>query len=93
MSKGQYGPRDLVKHVWKLPIPAFDSEDQLHQELATAGDHAARAAETVFAELSVEREAKGQTMTVKVARREIRLWLDGSTEGKRVDDLVARLIL
>lgn len=93
MSKGQYGPRDLVKHVWKLPIPAFDSEDQLHQELATAGDHAARAAETVFAELSVERGAKGQTMTVKVARREIRLWLDGSTEGKRADDLVARLIL
>ena len=24
MSKGQYGARDLQKHLWKLPIPEFD---------------------------------------------------------------------
>ena len=24
MSKGQFGARDLHKHLWKLPIPEFD---------------------------------------------------------------------
>ena len=25
MSKGQFGPRDLHKHLWRLSIPEFDS--------------------------------------------------------------------
>ena len=25
MPKGQFGPRDLHKHLWKLPIPEFDA--------------------------------------------------------------------
>ena len=24
MSKGQFGPRDVHKHLWKLPIPMYD---------------------------------------------------------------------
>ena len=30
MSKGQFGPRDLHKHVWMLPIPEFDLGKRLH---------------------------------------------------------------
>ena len=30
MSKGQFGARDLHKHLWKLPIPEFDPGDPLH---------------------------------------------------------------
>ena len=30
MSKGQFGARDLEKHLWKLPIPEFDPDNPLH---------------------------------------------------------------
>ena len=92
MSMGQYGARDLVKHVWKLPIPAFNSEDQLHRELAAAGDQAAGTAQTVHAHLSAEREAKGQATTVRVARRELRSWLASSPEGEQVERIVGALL-
>ena len=34
MSKGQFGARDLHKHLWKLPIPEFDPAEELHVTLA-----------------------------------------------------------
>ena len=43
MPKGQFGARHLHKHLWKLPIPAFDAKNALHQEVARAGKAAASA--------------------------------------------------
>ena len=37
MTKGQFGARDLHKHLWKLPIPEFDPEQKLHVTIAEAG--------------------------------------------------------
>ena len=37
MPKGQFGPRDLHKHLWKLPIPEFDAAVELHAEIARRG--------------------------------------------------------
>ena len=34
MSKGQFGARDLQKHLWKLPIPEFDPAVPLHTPLS-----------------------------------------------------------
>ena len=41
MSKGQFGSRDLHKHLWKLPIPEFDPKQKLHVAIAKAGERAA----------------------------------------------------
>ena len=92
MSKGQYGARDLVKHVWRLPIPEFNADDRLHRDLAAAGDLAARAATAVLADIRAEREAKGQATTARVARRELRAWLADSQEGQQVEQLVTGLL-
>ena len=43
MTKGQFGPRDLHKHLWKLPIPEFDPAQELHATIAAAGAAAAAA--------------------------------------------------
>ena len=37
MSKGQFGARDVQKHLWKLPIPEFDASNPLHAEISKAG--------------------------------------------------------
>ena len=55
MSKGQFGARDLQKHLWKLPIPEFDPSQELHAAIAQAGATAAAAARKKLAELREER--------------------------------------
>ena len=88
MSKGQFGARDLQKHLWKLPIPEFDPAQELHTEIAEAG---AAAATRAKAKLDEFREKRGDDLTVTIARRELRAWLRTSAEGKAVEDCVVKL--
>ncbi len=89
MSKGQFGARDLQKHLWKLPIPEYDAAAARHRELAEAGAAAAQGAERRLAELRKER---GEGLTVTVARRELRRWLRASPEGAAAEAATARLL-
>ena len=89
MSKGQFGARDLEKHLWMLPIPAFDAGNPRHVELAAAG---AAAAAGVAEQLAALRSVRGQGVSVTIARRELRAWLRGSAAGARVEAGVGRLL-
>ena len=88
MSKGQFGARDLHKHLWKLPIPEFDSGNPLHVRVSQAGETAAIGAAKQLAQLRQNRDE----VTVTVARREIRKWLRESSEGKAVEEAVKELL-
>ena len=88
MSKGQFGARDLHKHLWKLPIPEFDPEEPLHAAVSEAGRVAAEGAAGRLAQLRQERT----DVTVTIARREIRKWLRESQEGKAVEKAVGELV-
>ena len=92
MPKGQFGSRHVQKHLWRLPIPEYVDSDPLHVELAEAGEAAAIGAKALWDGVRVEREDKGQSTSVTVARREIRKWLSESAEGQRVEELVSRLL-
>ena len=82
MPKGQFGARDLEKHLWKLPIPEFDPGDPLHTAVSDAGESAAAAASDQLAQLRQQRDR----VTVTIARRELRKWLRTSPEGQSVED-------
>ena len=88
MSKGQFGARDLQKHLWKLPIPEFDPGDPLHNALSRAGR---AAAEGAARELAALRQTRPK-LTVTVARRELRKWLRESEEGTEVEWAVKELL-
>ena len=87
MSKGQFGARDLQKHLWKLPIPEFDPKKPLHAAVSEAGKVAAQGAAEQLAQLRLDRGH----LTATIARREIRKWLRDSTEGKSVEEVVGSL--
>ena len=89
MSKGQFGARDLHKHLWKLSIPEFNPEQKLHVTIAEAG---ATAAAVAGEKLEEVREQWGDKLTVTIVRRELRKWLCDSTEGKAVETSVGRLL-
>ena len=88
MPKGQFGARDLHKHLWKLPIPEFDPGKGQHVAIAKAGEEAARGAAQQLERLREQRDK----VTVTVARRELRRWLRESPEGKAVERVVGRLL-
>ena len=88
MSKGQFGARDLHKHLWKLPIPVFDPNEPSHIAVADAGETAAKGAARQLAKL---RQQRGR-VTVAIARRELRKWLRESPEGAAVEAAVSKLL-
>ena len=89
MPKGQFGARDLHKHLWKLPIPEFDQANELHAAIAKAGATAAAGAGKQLAQL---RQQRGDDLTVTIARRELRAWLRASRQGKAVETAVGKLL-
>ena len=88
MPKGQFGARHLEKHLWKLPIPEFDTGNSLHAEVSEAGKAAAREATEHLALLRRQRDR----VTVTIARRELRKWLRESKEGRAVEEAVGELL-
>ena len=88
MPKGQFGARHVQKHLWKLPIPEFDPDNDLHIDISDAGEKAAAGAATRLSRLCEERDK----LTVTIARREIRKWLRESPEGHTVESAVALLL-
>ncbi len=89
MPKGQFGARDLQKHLWKLPIPAFDRSNELHVAISKAGKAAASGAARQLAQLRADR---GYGVSVTIARRELRKWLRASPEGAAVEANVKKLL-
>ena len=93
MSQGGFGARDLVKHVWRLEIPEYSRESVNHRALAEAGKLAETQATGVLADIRVSRAANGRDTTWRVVRRELRAWLRDSEIGRRIDGLVADLLV
>ena len=89
MNKGQFGARDLHKHLWKLPIPEFDPGNLQHQVVAEAGAWAAMETQDRLSDL---REQYGDKLTVTIARRELRKWLRNSQVGAVVESAVEDLL-
>ena len=82
MSKGQFGARDVHKHIWRLPIPEYDDSNDLHRAIARGGaPRPAVGARALWDDIRADREASGKSTSVTVARREIRKWLLESEEG------------
>ncbi len=80
--------KDLHKHLWKLPIPEFDSEDAVHRAAANAGWAAEDGAKRELDRLRTDRDR----VTVTIARRELRKWLRESSEGAAVEAAVEQLL-
>ena len=92
MPKGQFGARDLHKHLWRLPIPTYDPADHHHATLAKLGSQLATEASTHLAAIHTTRATENKPTTITVARRELRLWLSTHPPAQQVENLVAKLL-
>ena len=88
MPKGQFGARDLHKHLWKLPIAEFDSGNPLHSDVSEAGKLASAGAMERLTQLRQKRNR----VTTAIARKELRKWLRESPAGQAVEEIVRRLL-
>lgn len=81
MSYGK-DERDIDKTVWKLPIPVFDPNDEIHTEIAAL-------ARTLAEEIAVETFTSDNFITI---RRSVRARIVSSGTGQKLDRLVADLL-
>lgn len=75
--------RHIDKNIWKLPIPAFDPNEELHLAIADLGR---------IAEQEIEKLDLPDRKHFSGARRDVRIHLSNSAVGKKLDLLVARLL-
>ncbi len=81
--RGEFNPRDFDNLIWTLPIPEYDPNDTVHQELAAA----ALRAEAVAAAVPL---AEGQHFVAK--RKAIRLALIEDGVAAEIEALVDALL-
>ena len=90
MPRGQYGPRHLHTHLWKLPIPQYQEVEDAHTELVRA---AAEAEKELARQLTLECERRGvEALTTQTARKTARDWLAMSDAGAQVEAAVGRVL-
>ncbi|MFG1374243.1 N-6 DNA methylase [Xanthobacter oligotrophicus] len=82
MSYGK-DERDIAKHVWDLPIPTFDESNTTHMRLA----HLGAAAEQIAATFSINPD-----LHFAATRRHIRQLIEGTPEGREIEEIVYELI-
>ena len=90
-ARGQWGARHFDKLMFELPIPLFNVNDPLHQDLAAAAKRAAH----VAAAVPLVRNAKArnqETMHFVTARKHIRTPLHDDGIAQEIEDLVASLL-
>ena len=86
MSKGNFGARDMNKHIWRLPIPLFDQSVSIHTDISEAGKRAVQ---------KVKQGLQGPLQNVigdKVGRGKARDWIRDTSEGQRVEEVVGELL-
>ena len=87
MPKGLFGARHLHKHLWKLPIPAYDPNEQTHADLSSLGKRAATEAEKIIADLGTP--APSVTKARYVLRHE---WQPNSAVAQQIEAGVQQLL-
>ncbi|MCQ3814353.1 MAG: hypothetical protein KTU85_08045, partial [Acidimicrobiia bacterium] len=85
MSKGQFGPRHLQKHLWRLNIAEYEPTNPVHQKLAALGAESAKQAARIVTSLGVG-------ITVEKARKAVRTHLDGTQFSAETEQLVEQMI-
>ena len=91
MPRDLFGARDLEKHLWKLPIPEYDSGNKKHTALSHLAETAAQEAEAVVAELTA---LNGEDwLTTANARSSLRNgWQPGSPTAQAIEAAVRELL-
>lgn len=89
--KGLYGDRDLHKHLWKLPIPEYDSSNESHAALSHLGRNAEQECKALLAKLTTLNGEEWLSTTN--ARSSIRNgWQAESVTAAAIETAVAELL-
>ena len=84
--------RDFEKHGWKLPIPRYDAENQLHAELAQLGVTAERECKDLVEQSDIMAKAPGKAQS-DAARSLLRHeWQPTSETAQAIEAAVAQLL-
>jgi hypothetical protein len=84
-TRGAWGPRDITKKVFDLPIPRFKKQNHLHSHLAQLGEHCAKRVQDWLAQ-----GGPGRIKSIGRLRGMVRVMLQA--ELAEIDDLVRQIL-
>jgi hypothetical protein len=87
-SKGSWGPRDIHKKVWELPIPGYDENKSAHNELAKLGIECTKKVTQLLPTLDTKEITPGK---IGRLRNDVREKL--SDELKEIDVIVRKIMV
>ncbi len=90
VPKGQWGPRHVHTHVWKLWIPPYDAAEQTHSAIVEAASAVANGVADLLSRERQQRSAGG--LDTRRARQLARAWLAESDSGAAVERHVSKLL-
>ena len=80
-ARGEHNPRDFDKYVWRMPIPIYNPDDQLHQRIVALG----------FSAKSVADNQTLPSQSFQAVRRRVRQALNSEGVGAAMDGAVHEL--
>lgn len=83
MTSGKGGGRHISSYLWRLPIPLYNAEDELHMSLADLGDQA----EHFVASLDIKPSRAHGTMRAKIRKQ-----LADNALGQEIEKAVGSLL-
>lgn len=90
VPKGQWGPRHVHTHVWRLWIPPYDAADGTHLRLVEA---AGTAVDGIAELLERERQQRSSSsLDARSARQLARTWLAESDAGAAVEEAAKQVL-
>lgn len=82
-SRGLWGPRDIHKKVWELPIPKFDASNEDHKSLSRLGEFCTKKVEKLIPQIT---KYKSIGHIRKIIKGELK------EELKQIDEIVKRIM-
>jgi len=90
-SRGLFGPRDIHKKVWELPIPEFDPSNENHKELARLGEECVRKVSNLLSK-GTSSKTCAELVSASIGNLRKMIKIELKEEIEEIDGIVKRIL-
>jgi methylase of polypeptide subunit release factors len=90
-SRGLFGPRDIHKKVWELPIPEFNSTNDDHKALAILGEECTKKVSNLLSK-GTAAKTSAELISASIGNLRKMIKAELADEIKEIDGIVKRIL-
>ena len=90
-SRGLFGPRDIHKKVWELPIPEFNPSNEDHKTLAVLGEECTKKVSNLLSK-GTAAKTSAELISASIGNLRKLMKAELKEEIREIDGIVKRLL-